>query len=155
MRIEDVLSRLEAVQPSKNGFMARCPAHEDRNPSLSVSPGADGKILLKCFSGCTTEAVCAPLGIGVKALFYDNGNAAPAVLPPARPGGNGKRIEAVYDYPDENGTLLYQAVRYSPKGFSQRRPDGKGGWVWNLEGVRRVLYRLPELIGAEPRAASS
>ncbi len=123
MNLEDVLSRLEAVQPSRNGYLAKCPAHEDRNPSLSVSLGADGKILLKCFSGCTTGSICHALGIGVKDLFCDNGNAAPAVLPPARPGGGGKRIETAYDYPDESGTLLYQAVRYSPKGFSQRRPD--------------------------------
>jgi hypothetical protein len=58
-----------------------------------------------------------------------------------------KRLMAkTYDYTDENGTLLFQCVRYHPKAFSQRRPDGKGGWIWNLEGVRRVLYRLPEVI---------
>jgi len=45
---------------------------------------------------------------------------------------------------------LYQAVRYDNKDFSQRRPDGKDGWKWNLDGVRRVLYRLPELLRANP-----
>jgi len=59
-----------------------------------------------------------------------------------------KRIIATYDYKDESGKLLYQAVRYEPKDFRQRRPDGKGGWIWNLEGVRRVLYRLEELLRA-------
>jgi hypothetical protein len=58
------------------------------------------------------------------------------------------RIATTYDYTDENGQLLYQAVRYEPKDFRQRRPDGKGGWVWNLNGVRLVLYRLPELARA-------
>ena len=51
-----------------------------------------------------------------------------------------------YDYESEFGELLYQGVRFMPKGFSQRRPDGEGGWIWNLEGVERVPYRLPELI---------
>jgi hypothetical protein len=55
------------------------------------------------------------------------------------------QIVATYDYLDEKGVFLYQVVRYEPKGFRQRRPDGKGGWHWNLNGVRRVLYRLPEV----------
>jgi hypothetical protein len=66
----------------------------------------------------------------------------------ARHSANGKsRIVATYDYRDERGTLLFQVVRYVPKDFRQRRPDGKGGWVYDLEGVQRVLYCLPELAG--------
>jgi hypothetical protein len=59
-------------------------------------------------------------------------------------------IAAVSDYRDEAGTLLFQVVRKIPKTFRQRRPNGSGGWIWNLDGVRRVLYRLPELIAAQP-----
>jgi|SRR5215213_4117798 len=64
----------------------------------------------------------------------------------------GQRFRAVetYDYRDEREALLYQTVRLEPKDFRQRRPDGEGGWVWNLQDVRRVLYRLPELLAAEP-----
>jgi putative DNA primase/helicase len=54
-----------------------------------------------------------------------------------------------YDYVDEQGMLLYQCVRYVPKDFRQRRPDGRGGWIWNLKGVRLVLYRLPQVLAAE------
>ncbi|MEA1965184.1 MAG: CHC2 zinc finger domain-containing protein [Candidatus Aerophobetes bacterium] len=57
-----------------------------------------------------------------------------------------KEIVAVYDYKDEKGKLLFQVVRYYPKTFKQRRPNGKDGWIWDLKGVRRVLYHLPELI---------
>jgi RecA-family ATPase len=54
---------------------------------------------------------------------------------------------ATYGYVDESGTLLYQVLKYEgPKTFCQRRPDGRGGWAWDLNGVRRVLYRLPELL---------
>ncbi len=60
-----------------------------------------------------------------------------------------RRIVATYDYRDEQGQRLFQALRYEPKDFSQRRPDGRDGWIYNLEGVRRVLYRLPELLAAE------
>ena len=66
-------------------------------------------------------------------------------------------IVAAFDYPDENGNLLFQVCRLAAKGFRQRRPDGKGGWVWSLKAdkkrglpeVRRVLYRLPELLGSK------
>jgi RecA-family ATPase/5S rRNA maturation endonuclease (ribonuclease M5) len=58
------------------------------------------------------------------------------------------RIVARYDYRDETGELLFQVRRSDPKTFRQCRPDGKGGWIWNLDGVTRVLYRLPELIKA-------
>jgi hypothetical protein len=76
-------------------------------------------------------------------------------------GGAGKpRVVATYDYRDEQGALLYQSLRYEPghdghpKTYKQRRPDGKGGWIWKLEGVRRVLYRLLELLAAEARRAA-
>jgi len=59
------------------------------------------------------------------------------------------KIVAKYEYTDETETVLYQSVRYEPKAFKQRRPDGKDGWIWNLEGVRRVLYNLPGILEAE------
>lgn len=62
-----------------------------------------------------------------------------------------RRIKKIYDYQNEKRITQHQTIRYEPKGFSQRHPDGKGGWIWNLEGVELVLYRLPELIAADPR----
>lgn len=58
------------------------------------------------------------------------------------------QIVATYDYTDEHGELLYQSLRYEPKDFRQRRPNGQGGWIWNLQGVERGLYHLPKLISA-------
>lgn len=55
-------------------------------------------------------------------------------------------IEAVYPYTDERGTLLFEVVRKSGKRFLQRRPDGASGWDWSTRGVRRVLYRLLDLV---------
>ena len=67
-------------------------------------------------------------------------------------GGEKSKLVKTYDYVDETGKLLFQACRYEPgkdgrpKDFKQRQPDGKDGWDWHLKGVRRVLYRLPEVI---------
>jgi len=67
----------------------------------------------------------------------------------------GPNGETSYRYTDEEGEVLFEVVRQSnPKRFLQRRPDGSGGWIWNTRGIRRVLYRLPEVIavvkGSEP-----
>jgi len=59
------------------------------------------------------------------------------------------RIVATYDYTDESGKLLFQVCRFEPKTFRQRQPDGKGGWKWTMEGVTRVLYRLPAVLLAQ------
>jgi RecA-family ATPase len=56
------------------------------------------------------------------------------------------RHRATYQYMDETSVLLYEVLRYEPKTFRQRRPDGNGGWIWQLGDVRRVPYRLPELL---------
>lgn len=58
-----------------------------------------------------------------------------------------ERIIATYDYVDEAGNLLYQVVRYEPKSFRQRRPDGQGAWIWK-KCQRQVLYRLREVMDA-------
>ncbi len=59
-----------------------------------------------------------------------------------------RRLVAMYDYCDADSHLLYQVCRYHPKDFRQRRPDGKGGWSWDLKGIKPTLYRLPELLSA-------
>ena len=59
----------------------------------------------------------------------------------------GQRIAKPYDY-RERGQLIYQVIRYEPKAFRQRRPGPAGRWIYDLKGVRPVLYRLDELRGA-------
>jgi hypothetical protein len=61
----------------------------------------------------------------------------------ARPRPNGKHgtIVATYPYDDELGTMLFEVVRFDPKTFRQRQPDGHGGWIWNIKGVRRATRR--------------
>lgn len=134
MRVDDLLQRLGGVRSRGSGqWSARCPAHNDHSPSLSITE-RDGKTLLFCHAGCSIEEIATALGVPMKDLFTDNG-------PEETPG----RIAKVYNYVDEAGGILYQTIRYEPKGFKQRRPKGNGIWIWDLKGTRRVLYHLPNL----------
>jgi putative DNA primase/helicase len=123
------------VKPSGDGYSALCPAHHDRHNSLSIGEGEGGRVLLHCHAGCSVEQVCAGLGIELKDLMPASTMRRPE-----------PSIIKAYDYTDETGKLLYQNCRLEPKGFRQRKPDGNGGFVWKLNGVRRVPYRLPELL---------
>lgn len=75
-----------------------------------------------------------------------------------RPNGNGAThaphrpsIIASYDYMDRDGRLLRQVLRYDPKDFKQRCPDGNGGWSWSTKGVPHVPYHLPEILDVDDR----
>lgn len=139
--IDLVLDRLGyRGQRGGDKYKCHCPAHDDSIESLSVSVGKDGKVLLKCHAGCEIGKVVAELGLKMADLFPASSAKKPT-YPPKH-----KAIVATYDYRDEHGKLLYQGVRYKPKEFRQRRPDDTKGWVWNLNGVPRVLYKLPELL---------
>lgn len=66
---ELLLSRLEGVRKSQNGWTARCPAHADRHASLSVAVGDQGRLLAHCFSGCSIGQVLGAVGLSVSDLF--------------------------------------------------------------------------------------
>lgn len=134
-----LLDKLDGIRRSGAGWMARCPAHDDQTASLAVANGDDGRCLAHCHAGCSLEAVLAAVQLAPADLFAQP---RPETLPRAR-----RRIVATYDYADAAGGLAYQVVRYAPKDFRQRRPDGDG-WTWSLNGVERVPYRLPELLAA-------
>jgi len=116
---------VEASKKEGKNWIALCPFHSDQNrPNLYID---EEKGVYHCFA-CNR-----------KGLLYN---------PDYRKLGDRfkKKIVATYDYQDEQGNLLYQVVRYYPKDFRQRRPDGHGGWIYNLKGIKTVPYRLPELI---------
>lgn len=138
-----IFNALEGVRSHGWGWSAKCPAHDDRKQSLTLKLADDGKLLVNCHAndGCTFDDIAAAIGIDRQDFFTADDN---RVHDRVR-----HRIVATYDYRDERGTLLYQAVRMEPKDFRQRRPDGDE-WLWNLDGVRLVPYRLPELVAAQP-----
>jgi hypothetical protein len=136
-RLQNILVHLQRAKETSAGqWLAQCPSHDDRTASLSIRSGDDGRVLLHCHAGCSPMSICRSLGIRIADL-----------MPPRE---NRKKIVAAYDYIDGNGELLYQVCRFEPKDFRQRRPDGNGGWAWDMAGVQRILYRLPEIMAADP-----
>jgi hypothetical protein len=67
--LQTLLARLQKVRKVDAGWTARCPAHRDKNPSLSIRLGEQGQILLKCFAGCSHEAIVQAVGMSVAELF--------------------------------------------------------------------------------------
>lgn len=125
MDIREVLTRFDGVKQCGDGqYMARCPCHDDRRQSLSIGRGEKG-VVLKCQAGCDTRDVITRVGIKPRDLFY---NAETKTT--ERP-----QVVAIYEYPGG-----VQKLRRSDKSFSWRRPDGKGGWTYNRQGVPHSLY---------------
>ena len=128
--IKSKLSGIKSLRP--DSFQACCPAHEDDKASLTVSIGQhNDRVILHCHAGCDYESILDKLGMVKKDLYVGKGK---------------KEIEALYDYLDADGNLKHQTVRFKGKDFKQRRPDGKGDWLWSLQGITPILYRLPDII---------
>lgn len=143
--LEAILSRLRYEDRGDGKYQAYCPAHDDKKPSLSITEVEPGsKVLIHCQAGCDTQDILKALNLSWKDLFPGDDTSGSGENDNAE-----DRIEATYDYRDEDGELIYQVVRYSPKDFRQRRPTEEGRWAWNIENVRKVPYRLPELITAK------
>ena len=136
MTIKNILSRLNGVKKTRTGWVACCPAHEDMNASLSITVNKNGTVLLFCHAGCKYEAIIA--GLSKLPIINDFVNASNEEI----------HLVAIYTYYDEDGMPIYQVLRYEPKTFKQRRITPNGKYIYNMNGVRRVLYKLPEILAA-------
>lgn len=135
LTLADVLSKFPSVRRRGKEYRTVCPVHGDdaAHPSLEITDGHTGIVFL-----CRTKG-CAPADI-LKAVGLTWADVTPARTTTTTP-----KIAAIYDYRDAAGVLRYQVVRHDPKAFRQRRPDNNSGWIWNMQGVDRLPYRLPEL----------
>lgn len=126
---------------------AKCPFHEDKNPSLSVNVE---KQIYFC-QGCGAKGDAIDLAAHFEGVhrneFLKRNSKPPAEIrsqPVVDPKG---KIEKIYPYHDANGREVFQVVRMIPKTFRQRHIVGEN-WVWSMEGVSRVLYHLPDVLSA-------
>ncbi len=146
----DVLKE-HAIQWNGKKISCPLPGHEDKDPSFGLCHDDRGFV---CY-GCGRKGDV----IGLQSLL-DGGDKGKAIRTLAKLAGmkpeqrpkkrRHGQVEDVYNYTDATGKLLYQVVRYEPKDFRQRRRDPKNAdaWLWNLRGVSRVLYRLPDVYEA-------
>lgn len=142
----------EAIEQATMGRKVSllCPAHDDDAPSLSVGPGTDQPVVLMCFAGCATADILAAEGLDWSDISAEMERRQVENL--WVPGD--LKASNIYKYYDAYGTLSYEVLRaYTPDGkkrFFQRQPDpdAPSGYRWNLEGVERILYRLPQVLDA-------
>ncbi len=129
-------------------YQVLCPFHEEKNPSFNIN-SEDGTYFCH---GCGKKGNA--FHFYAKTHELDDRRNFPKILKGiASDFGielmqQEQRFIKAYDYTDEQGKLLFQVCRYEPKAFKQRRPDGNGGYIYDLKGIQPVLYRLPELKAA-------
>lgn len=171
--IHEILNQLGCrSRPDADGnYKCRCPAHDDKQESLSVREGTKG-IVIKCFAGCTIDVICARLGMKPAELFWQGESekklsrrAAPRPKAPPRVFGSYAEayghlgeLVCVYPYTTAEGKLAFEVARIRKadggKTFRQHRPvdpdKGKFPIVCSVPGELSggLIYRLPEVVAA-------
>lgn len=169
--VQTVLDRLDGWKAvGDRQWLARCPAHDDRNPSLSIGTGNDGCALVKCHAGCATADVLAamnppmtkadlfPKGTNPNGQKRERRTSQPAVyqtfelaVAAAERQTQGKHSDT-WTYHRADGDEHFRVVRFDPpKAKKQYRPfhhDARG-WVMKDPPGKLSLYRLPELLSAD------
>lgn len=137
MNIQEFITHFKAVkQMGENQYMALCPAHNDKKPSLSVGLSENkNQILLHCYAGCSAEDILNAVGLKKKDLFNNKGDFI--------------MNKTSYTYYNADGTVAYTKTRIDnadkTKKFYFEQPDGKR----NLNGINRVPYNLPAVLNAQ------
>jgi len=131
--IERTLAKFKIKSRKGNCIMAYCPAHDDKNASLSILL-SDNKLLLYCHAGCKVEDILKAADLAFSDLF--TGDKTPV---------------AIYQYRNTDGSLSHEKLKYkTPKGkrFAQRRIEGDA-IVDNLDGIPRIPYNYPKVLEAQ------
>ena len=131
--------------------LTHCQSHADNGPSLNVEM-KNGQLVVKCFASCDQDQAFSDL------LDVANGRRAAYVpVGPVRSkphvnghNGTGDPVVETYTYRAADGAIRFRVERTASKEFPQSQPNGEGGWIKHINGVERVLFRLPELLTADP-----
>ncbi|HLK90209.1 MAG TPA: toprim domain-containing protein, partial [Polyangia bacterium] len=151
MTAQEIVNRLERVMKTRDGWTARCPAHEDDRPSLSIGTGEDGRVLLRCFAGCQLEAILAALRLEVSDLFPPAADAPAARLRgapvPAREiGGAARWLKSARALPDAEIARMHAAETRGGPAVVFRYVDQSGRVLYDKFrpiGDRKVFWRVP------------
>lgn len=129
-----VVDKLERFKKNGKGWVARCPAHEDRAPSLSINEGLNGKVLLYCHAGCSLDAICAALGITQADLFERDSKGY---------------IRQPFKLIDGKGKLIAHHIRVDLPGEKDMKWQRNGkGYLEDIGTDDMPLYGLPLLLEA-------
>ena len=139
MNIQNFLTHFHRVKrTSGNQYMAQCPSHDDRKNSLSIKYDEHKDcILINCHAGCSTKEILEKAGLKIRDLYNNNDNKTTIIS------------TTTYNYYDENGDLLYKKVRRDYIDKSKKIYFEKANGEKNMQGVKRVLYNLPQVINAD------
>ncbi len=164
MKLQEIVAKLSGVREVEGGYVACCPAHTDKRPSLSVSAGDEGGVLLYCHAGCSTSEVVEALGLKMSDLMPDDDRQPVATkshgtskvhrsrtFPTAELALTaldqlGKRT-GVWVYRDANGDVVGVVGRWDTDVGKTIRPVSRNGKGWKIAflGSPWPLYRLPKL----------
>jgi hypothetical protein len=138
-------SRLQGQRlPYSREISVRCPFHEDRIPSMSINTE---KGLWKCFAGCGEGGM---VSFEMKLSGCDEATAKGNIRDTLGASGSlfdsTQKPEAIYQYRDANGIIVFEKLRMPGKRFMQRKPAAKGGYEYNLTNIAKPLYNLPEVL---------
>ncbi|MCL2646273.1 MAG: AAA family ATPase [Phycisphaerales bacterium] len=166
--VELLLSKLPDAKRHGKAWSARCPAHEDKKPSLSISEGEDGRALICCHAGCTPDEIVAALGLKLADLMPEKSHPttakitrktkAPTSRPPATFATNVDALaelerqygpfSAIWTYENVDGDPVGLVIRWNTPTGKTIRPASKTSVGWIIGGMPepRPLYRLPNLL---------
>lgn len=131
--VEALLSRLQGVRQTGPGrWLARCPAHEDRTPSLSIRETEGGTILLRCFAGCGAVEVVQAVGLELRDLF-------PPKLPD--PNYTGKRTRRPIPWAD-----VFQAIETSLTAAALAFSDVANGKPFTADDAAFIAGKAADLV---------
>lgn len=149
---DEILNYFQDVKKNGKGYMARCPIHDDHNPSLSITE-ENNKTLFYCHAGCKMKDIIQAVGLSWQDILPERETAKIN----SKDNGKGYTIDEItnfswvektYEYKDEDENPLFLVIRKSPKGFAQYRYIGEDRWKAGLDGQQPVIYRLPQIIKA-------
>lgn len=158
-----VLSLVRGIKPAGHGWKAQCPAHDDKTPSLSITQGDNGCVLLKCHAGCETRAVVAALGLKESDLFEPTERARttprPKPVKEVRSFASAKEAADAYraTHKKETARWVYRDADGAPVGLVMRWDTSDGtknirpvwrigdGWQHSIPSEQRPLYALDRL----------
>jgi len=172
-RVLDAL-RLHGCGPRRTGrrqWASHCPGHGDSKPSLSVSEGDDGRVLVHCHAGCTLQSILFVLGLKPADLFPTFRAEQSIKFPQSNEPSNvgrafataegawnalvqkfGRPPDCTWEYHNSDGELVGLTLRWNTPDGKEIRPISRHPDGWRLKAMPepRPLYGLPEILKADP-----